>query len=153
MDVARLRAMPLFAALSDDLLAELAERILVERYHGRMDVVRQGEAGETMYFLVFGQVEALIGQGEQARQVNVLSPGDYFGEMALLTGAPRSATIRTTRPACLYRLARADFRWLIDREPALEAAVAETVARRRSALNEIGLTDGEDATVIEGATQ
>jgi len=70
--------------------------------------------------------------------VNVLNPGDYFGEMALLAGEPRTATVRTTEPTELYSLAQADLKRLMEREPAVQAALGESLAKRHAALAAVG---------------
>jgi CRP-like cAMP-binding protein len=64
----------------------------------------------------------------------MLNEGDYFGEMAVLTGEPRTATVRTTLPTQLYSLARSDFSLLMDRVPGLRESVEPTIASRRAGL-------------------
>ena len=73
------------------------------------------------------------GTGEE-RRVNTLNEGDYFGEMALLAGEPRSATVRTITPSELYSFSRADFSHLLENEPEISKAISETVQGRRAAL-------------------
>jgi len=68
----------------------------------------------------------------------MLNEGDYFGEMAVLTGEPRTATVRTTLPTQLYSLAKSDFALLMDRVPGLRQSVEPTIAARR-AENEASL--------------
>jgi ATP-binding cassette subfamily B protein len=113
-----------------------AGQLLPERYPAGEDVVRQGEPGDKLYVISRGQVEVLLAdaQGENQRRINVLNKGDYFGEMALLTGGVRTTTVRTTEPTELYSLSRTDFQALLEGEPAVREAVYETVAARRAAL-------------------
>jgi CRP-like cAMP-binding protein len=70
------------------------------------------------------------------RRISLLNDGDFFGEMALLAGEPRAATVRTTMPTELYSLARADFLALLDHDAGVAEAVRETIAARRQALAE-----------------
>ena len=133
-DLDRLAAIPLFAGLRGAGLAALAGQLTREAFPGGTEVVRQGEPGDKLYIISRGQAEVVVGSGPTARRVNLLNEGDYFGEMALLAGAPRTATVRTTQPTEFYSLAQADFSALLDREADLRAAVTATVAGRRTAL-------------------
>src|SRR5262249_11712497 len=125
---------PLFAGLAGEALATLAEQLTRERYGAGGEVVRQGEPGDKLYIISRGQAEVLVADGGGERRVNVLNDGDYFREMALLAGEPRIATVRTPQPTEFYSLSQADFRALLDREPAIREAVTQTVAGRRAAL-------------------
>lgn len=131
---ARLRAIALFAELEDQLLVALAKRLSVERYGAGEEVVRQGEFGDALYVISHGQAEVLVTDSRGTRRINVLNEGEYFGEMALLTGQPRSATVRTTVPTELYSLAQTDFASLLEQEPAVRQAISQTVSGRRTAL-------------------
>ncbi|HMA34190.1 MAG TPA: ABC transporter transmembrane domain-containing protein [Chloroflexia bacterium] len=145
VDAARLRTIPLFAGLHGAALAALADGVMREHYPAGADVVRQGEPGDKLYIIRRGQAEVRVADGMGARRVNTLDEGDYFGEMALLAGEPRSATVRTTQPTEFYSLAQADFAALLAQEPALGQAVAATVAGRRAALLAAAATLGAPA--------
>jgi ATP-binding cassette subfamily B protein len=135
IEASRLHAIPLFSNLGHDALSELSDEVMRERYAGGEDVVRQGEPGDKLYVIDRGQVEILLtNEGGEERRVNILNEGDYFGEMALLAGEPRSATVRTTMPSELYSLSQADFTDLLAGEPEISKAIAETVETRRAAL-------------------
>jgi ABC-type multidrug transport system fused ATPase/permease subunit len=135
LEAARLHAIPLFSNLGTDALRELGGEVMRERYAGGEDVVRQGEQGDKLYIIDKGQVEILLANAAgDERRVNVLNEGDYFGEMALLAGEPRNATVRTTMPSALYSLSQADFTHLLESAPDISRAVSETVEARRAAL-------------------
>ncbi len=133
IDAEHLRRIPLFAELDENALAAVHERFMLERHAAGEVIVRQGDPGDKLYAISRGQLDVWITTGDRERQVNALGEGDYFGEMALVTGEPRNATLRTTMPTQLYSLATADFTALMDRIPALREAVARTVERRRLA--------------------
>ena len=99
------------------------------------DLVRQGEAGASMFVIVEGTLEVWItaGGAADAECVNRLGPGAAVGEMSLLTGAPRSATLRTATAAVLQEIRRDDLAPLLSENPALAERFAEVLADRRLA--------------------
>jgi voltage-gated potassium channel len=97
---------------------DLAERIVV---------VREGRPGDCMYFVASGEVEVMI-EPQPVR----LGPGSFFGEIALLQGGPRTATVVTTLPTTLLSLEVADFRAFTAHHPDLAREVAAEAARRAS---------------------
>ena len=93
----------------------------------RIVIVRQGRPGDCMYFVASGEVEVMI-EPQPIR----LGPGSFFGEIALLGGGPRTATVITTVPTTLLSLEVADFRAFTAHHPDLAEAVAAEAARRTS---------------------
>jgi ABC-type multidrug transport system fused ATPase/permease subunit len=134
IDVERLHDIPLFSALGAGSLASLANQLVLERYGPGIDVVKQGDEGDKLYIINRGQVDIVVSDWVGERRANTLNEGDYFGEMALLAGEPRTATVRTTTLTELYSLDQRDFKLLLDREPEFRKGVMETVAARRAAL-------------------
>jgi len=130
----RLAAIPLFAGLSPVELETLADLLSLERFSAGEDVVREGEPGDRLYVVGRGRVEVVVPAGTGEEVVNTLTDGDFFGEIALLADQPRAATVRTAAQSELYSLARADFEWLLGRDPELRKLVTATVATRREAL-------------------
>jgi len=92
-------------------------------------IVRAGEAGDTMYFIVSG--EAVV---QRTPDPITLGPGSFFGEMALLFGTPRSTDVIATKPSVLLVLDIADFRELAGRRPEVITAI-ETEGKRRREEN------------------
>jgi signal-transduction protein with cAMP-binding, CBS, and nucleotidyltransferase domain len=113
----------LFGGLSGEELypvAEIAE--LVTKSPGET-VVRKGDPGDALFVMVAGTVAVLLG-GQRAHE---LGRGAAFGEMALLDGEPRSATIEAVTDAELLRIPREEFDALIDESPALARGVIRTL--------------------------
>jgi ATP-binding cassette, subfamily B, bacterial len=132
-----LRGVPLFAGLEEGALVVIAEELVVERYPAGAKVVVQGEPGDRFYILNEGEAEVLIEDRHGRRRVNLLTEGDYFGEVALLTqGGVRSSTVRAITPVELYSLAHDDLTALMEREPAIREAVAEALEKRSRILPE-----------------
>lgn len=88
-------------------------------------IVRRGEHGDCMYFVAAGKVEIRL-----PRAPVYLEAGQFFGEIALLTGGPRIATVVTVQPSTLLILDIADFRELIGRQPDLARIINEEAERR-----------------------
>ncbi|MBI5263594.1 MAG: cyclic nucleotide-binding domain-containing protein [Bradyrhizobium sp.] len=91
-------------------------------------IVRKGEPGDTMYFVVSGEATVQLSPAPV-----VLTPGSFFGEMALLFGTPRSATVVATKPSVLLVLDVADLRQLAGRRPELVNLIEAEARRRREA--------------------
>jgi CRP-like cAMP-binding protein len=94
--------MPLFSGLPAEALEKLIGRLAVEKRQPDEDVIREGERGESLYALVSGQVAV----SRQGQLLAVLEAGQFFGELAVITQDPRSATVTVTEPAELLRLDR-----------------------------------------------
>ncbi len=89
---------------------------------------REGDTGDSLYFLVRGRLQAWAGDGRQARLLGEIVPGDSVGEAGLLSGAPRSAGIRAIRDSLLIRLDKEPFEALAARHPAMVMKLAARVA-------------------------
>jgi voltage-gated potassium channel len=112
---------PLFSNLGAIELAEIMQ-LLHSRAVQRNEVVaRRGEKAEAMYFIVSGQVEVELMDADNVR----LGPGDFFGEIAILTGGVRNATVRATRDTQLLVLQAHDLERLMTRVPEIGKRIRE----------------------------
>ena len=98
---------------------------------------QQGDAGDSLYIVGAGALAAYVApeDGRGAVRVGTFAPGDLFGEMALFTGEPRSATIRAERPSTILQLPRERFLALVRREPTISLTIAATLSERLRAAN------------------
>jgi len=120
---------PLFRDLPEARIQAIA-RLMRPRFAVPGDVlIRKGERGDAAYFISSGAVEVSTGD----RRIR-LGRGEVFGEIALLTGAPRTADVRALGYCNLLVLSRTDFESLLARDPDLRAHIAE-VARARQDMN------------------
>jgi|SRR5579864_8647061 len=103
--LAALRAAPTWSDLPQGRLLELARVMRIEEVPVGTEVVRQGDPGSRFYLIARGGFEVRVDDVPQVR----LGRGDFFGERALLHGAPRAATVVATEPSRLFVLDRADF--------------------------------------------
>lgn len=120
-----LSAVPLFSGLpTRDLrrIADLAREVRV----GEGSTVVEEEPGDTFYVILEG--EARVTRG--GRTINRLLPGDFFGEVSLLDGGPRTATVVAETPLVLLALSRGPFRRMLEREPTVTLRILKEVAGR-----------------------
>lgn len=139
--VAALRQIDFLRELGEEELLTLVPN-LYEVEFGRGEIVcREGEAGETFYALRRGTVEVLAvrASGEQTHVADLEAPA-YFGEMSLLTGAARSATVRATSDARLLVVEREGFESLFKARPSIAEAISRELATRQTELRELRAT-------------
>jgi MFS family permease len=117
-----LRGVPLLAGLSRPLLDELAPHFETVSFPAGADIVREGEPGDRLYIIRDGEVEVSVG----TRVVRRLGTAAHFGEVALLRGVPRTASVRALAPTELYSLDRAAFRRLMRAVNGLEPRLTHT---------------------------
>ena len=115
---------PIFRDLSDEAQRRIARLLRPELALPETSILTKGDKGDSMYFIASGAVRVMVGGGVE------LGSGDFFGELALLTGHPRSADVISLGFCRLLQLSARDFRSLLDRDPALKARI-ETVAKER----------------------
>jgi uncharacterized membrane protein len=137
-----LKAIPLFESLGDDDLEALAHKLRALEVDAEHTVFSQGEQGDALYIIEDGGVDILSGgsQGTASKhQVTLTSlfKQQYFGELSLLDGAPRSATARTNRASHLLALDREDFIAFIKTRPDAALSIMHEVGERIRATNEL----------------
>jgi small-conductance mechanosensitive channel/CRP-like cAMP-binding protein len=129
---ARLGAIDLFSALDDVERARLADACQEHLYGARERIVRQGDEGRSMFVVLSGRVRVSLEPSGQ--EVAVTSAGGIFGEMSMLTGDPRTATVTAIEDATLLEITAERFRDLAVRRPGLVEHVSEVVTARRAGL-------------------
>lgn len=132
----RLKSVPFFGALPEDVLAVLARDAGLVRFGAGERVVLQGEPGDACYVVDDGRLAVLITEGRTEQQVAVLAAGDLFGEISLLTGEPRAATVRAIGDARLVVVGSSSLRAALERAPDLATKLAEVATLRREGLLE-----------------
>ena len=89
-------------------------------------IATEGDPGAGLFVIADGEADVTIG----GKKVNHLEKGDFFGEMALLDGGPRTATVTATTPITLYALTEWVFRGLLAEHPSIAMRTLETMASR-----------------------
>ena len=116
---------PFFHNIGASLIAEVARLLRPRDYPAGAVVMRRGQPGDCMYFIADGEVEIQL----PGQNVYLIS-GQFFGEVALLTGAPRNATVVATQPSTLLSLDIVDFHELLARQPELARIIHEEAQHR-----------------------
>jgi len=122
-----LRHFTIFAQLSSRELDTLASRLIRERFPTGAVVIKEGDPGDAFYLIDSGQAEVIA----EGRRIEILTPGTYFGEIALLLNTPRTATVRALTPLEVLKFRRPDFEALVATTLHHVAGVLEEVGRER----------------------
>src|SRR5688572_13767102 len=137
-----LKNVKLFAELNPDSLAKIGSCLKTAEFPPTEVIVREGAPGVSMYIIKSGLVE--VRKKDPATGINFLvaqlSDGAAVGEMSLLTGKPRSATVTTVQPTVVFTLTRADFRNLLTQHPEISLGLARILAERlEDATKQVGI--------------
>jgi CRP-like cAMP-binding protein len=124
--VEHLQKVPLLAGCSRKQLKAIARIAVVREVPAGTELTRAGEPGDEFFLLVDGKVRVEV----SSRLRVSLKPGDFFGEISLLDGGPRSATVLTETPARLLVISRRDFSRLLSEAPELNRAVLAVLCQR-----------------------
>lgn len=132
-DPRQLRKIPLLATLSDEQLARVAADLRVRQYARRAMVIHKGSAGSALLFILSGQLQVVdITEDGRAVGLNLLNAGDFFGEIAVIDGGPRSANVTALNAAVVGALPRATALWLFSHCPSVaERMLAHMAAKIR----------------------
>jgi CRP/FNR family transcriptional regulator, cyclic AMP receptor protein len=117
---------PLFARCTKkelEQVAQLADEIDLRQ--GK-ELTTEGHPGREFFVLIEGTAEVR----RKGRKVNEMKDGDFFGEIALISGAPRTATVTATSPVRALVITDRDFRTLLKKSPAMQMRVLEALAER-----------------------
>ncbi len=113
--IAFLVASPLFRDLDAEERADVVRIMEIQRLQNGEEVFHEGDPGDSWYVIYEGQVEVVTSTSSGAeRPLSALDVGAGFGEMAMLDGSPRSATVRATAPLTLFRFRRPGMEELLE---------------------------------------
>ncbi len=137
IDPTFLRHSELFDNQPPEVLGAVLAQGQVREYGPGEIVVRQGEPGDRLYVVKSGILEVLAQTGESPEPIAIayLGTGEVLGELALLTGSPRSATVRSPQGAELFAVEKAVFLDLMEQLPSLSRNLCHVLARRLEATN------------------
>ena len=121
-----LAQVPLFEGLSRRHLKQIAEHADEISFREKETIVEAGQPGGTFFIIVEGEVRVVRGDRTIARA----GPGEFFGEISLLDGGPRSASVIAETPVVAIRLFKASFDRVVRDEPRVAGKILAVVARR-----------------------
>lgn len=131
--VARLKQIPLFAELSDRDVRAVLDRAKILEHDPGHSIVAEGHKSVGFHMLLDGSASVSHGN----RVVRHLGPGDYFGEISVIDGQPRSATVTTESPVRMLSLSAWDFSKLLDQQPKLSRKIMLGLCQTIRALEEL----------------
>ena len=144
-----LRSMELFSELGDSELGKIA-RLLKELKAAENDIIfQQGEVGDALYIVLSGRVRiATTDNFGRERVLAFYGPGEFFGDMAVLSGEPRSATASASTDVRLLQLRKEEFDLLVTTSVGMMRGMMRVMVERQAALNtrltqEVGATSGD----------
>jgi small-conductance mechanosensitive channel len=140
----RLAAVDIFAPLSAEETMMLAKAAVSHVFAPGEIVIRAGEPGSSMFVVHNGRVRVQITENRRARSVATLNEGDFFGEMALFTGEPRTANIVALEETEVLEIGHAAMKRVFDTNPDLVESLSHIIAERRQ-----GLVKQADSALVE----
>src|SRR5690625_724409 len=132
-----LAAIDLFSPLTDDEVQQVAQALKTTFYLKGATLTRQGSIGETLFIVVSGEVDVWLEEASQRHRVAVVGSGEVLGEMSLLTGEPRRATLTASTDVECYLLDRELFQHLVTNRPELADAFAALLSDRNKGLSQL----------------
>src|SRR5437899_9103507 len=126
-----LREEPLFSCLSDEQLNQLVTQARLNTFGRGEPVIQEGSPGDSMFVLLRGAAKVSISKNGSTIQVATLNAGDCFGEMSLLTGEPRSATVRADADCYVMEIGKPVMAEVLHSAPECLVQLSELLAQRK----------------------
>src|SRR5437867_3164651 len=143
-----LRGEPLFGCLSEEQLNQLVGQARLNIFGRGEPVIEEGSPGDSMFVLLRGAANVFVSKNGSTIQVATLNAGDCFGEMSLLTGEPRSATVRAEADCYVMEIGKPVMAEVLRDAPGCLEKLSELLAQRKleteGVLKEAGRTDEHD---------
>jgi uncharacterized membrane protein len=128
---------PLFESLTEEDLATLTARVEAFEFAEGEVIFRQGDEGSSLYLIEDGAVDISYGDGVTRVALATLSTGQYFGELSLFDGAPRSATATALKRSRLIRLGRGELADFVQKNPRAALSIIAEMSERLRQTNEL----------------
>lgn len=146
---AKVRQQPLLQLLDDEEANKLLKSARLLHFGRGEKVLQEGDPGESMFILVSGQAAVLVRSGDHDTLVATLHPGDYCGEMSLLTGEPRSATVVARTDCELWEIDKPVLAELLQKNATLVQKLGDLLANRRLEREGVLSSEAEKAQLQE----
>ena len=137
---------PFFSSAHQDQLEQMAGNMHPQRIKQETTVIHLGEAGESMFLVGEGLLEAFIeGPNGSMLRAGEIATGDVFGEISLLTGEPRNATVVSVTDAIIYEISREDIQELLSAHPQVAEQLSHIAAKRQLQNEQIRKAGSENS--------
>lgn len=140
----RLSEVSLFAPLSDEETQKIAEMVETKIFTAGEKIVRRGQEGNSMFVIHRGSVRVQINEDGRIKVLRTLSEGDFFGEMGLFTGEPRTATVLATEETEVLEIKHTSLKPILEANPDLVERFGEIINERRAKLTEVSKPETAD---------
>jgi CRP-like cAMP-binding protein len=132
------RAVEVFRPFADEVLATLCENLMRHEFVAGEVIVEKGEAGDSMFVMLEGCVNVVIpGKDGKPLELARLGVPEFFGEMAMLTGEPRGATVRALTKTVVLEITKADITPLFEQQPEVMRQLADIMALRKTSTEQM----------------
>lgn len=145
----RLNNVSIFAPLSEEEIEKLASVSTSRVYAPGEAIVRQGAEGKSMFVVISGSVKVQIPELSYQKTLSTLHENDFFGEMSLLTGEPRTATVIAIEETEVLKIDKTGLSPIFESNPKLAEMVSELIVERKALLdkqNQLELEESQDGT-------
>jgi small-conductance mechanosensitive channel/CRP-like cAMP-binding protein len=133
-----LQQVELFSTLRDEELAEIAEHLVYTPFAQGDVIMRQGAIAHWLYIIISGDADVFLELPDGGRRrIDSIHGGCFLGEMGLMTGDPRSATVIAQSEVLAYRLDKASFQKILDKRPELAVEISNILASRRFSIDNL----------------
>lgn len=141
-----LRDIPMFSELQEDTLQKIYDSGYVKSYKKNEIIFSEEEAGNSMFFIVEGKVKVLRSDEDKEVIISMLNAGEFFGEISILDGMGRSATVSAVENSKIFILQRNEFLELLNNHPEVSISLLRELSiRLRNATNKIKALSLKDA--------
>lgn len=132
-----LENIPLFSGLGPKDIAAIASHAVTRSYPKNTIIINEGEMSESLYLIQSGKVKVYVSDADGKEVIlNIQGPNQYFGEMALIDDAPRSASVMTMENTSLSIISKAAFRECLAKNPDISLNLIKTFTQRVRVLTE-----------------
>jgi len=126
-----LRGEPLFDCMNDTQLENVLQNAEIHRYGRGERLIEEGDQSDSMFIMLRGSAAVSVAQNGTGVRVGLMRPGDCFGEISLLTGEPRSATVRAEADCEVLEISKPVMAEVLRESPQCLTALSELLAKRR----------------------
>lgn len=135
--ITAIRKIELFHSLTEEERQDVAAQLISAPFTRGEAITRQDAVANWLYVITEGEAEVRVAVSGLTRIVGTLHAGEYFGEMGLMTGEPRSATVVALTDVKCYRLSKETFEAILKRRPEMAEEISATLAHRRAGLDAV----------------